>query len=179
MRNEKPCFVIPILGVLKTITLSNNLNRGTKYVLNKILLMTVKTILEETIKIFEIVSIPNIISTLKILFPNDLGVLLIQEGKESPALFTFHFIEKAVQKIIPKYSVVHQNAIEFICGVIEYLCYEMLDLSISRAIKDKKQTVTVTHLESAIFNDEQLCHFYKNRIQFISAKNYNFTHAKE
>ena len=193
-------FEIYISKVLKQICENCGITFNAKQQLNSFICIFCKYIsnISSDLTIFgkrKTISEREIINTLKIILTGELLKNSLTEGEKSinnfknsmqkgsrqnkaNIIFSPSIVEKFLRNFGNTNLMVTSTAPVFFAAVLEYLCYEILDLSSIYCKDDKRARITIRDMEISVRNDYELNNlFIKLNISFLGGGVIPFIHS--
>jgi histone H2A len=197
-------FETYISKVLKQISSQNGITHNAKQQLNSALCHILKFISENTIKLTSIakkktISLKEVENALKLSLSGKLLVNSLNVGNKSlenlasngtnvnvnssrqlkaGIIFPPSIVEKFLRGFGTSKIMVSGNSPIFLASVLEYICYEILDLSVGLCSEGKHIRITIRDLELSVRNDTELNDlFCKNNISFLGGGVVPFIHS--
>jgi histone H2A len=197
-------FETYISKVLKQISSQNGITHNAKQQLNSALCHILKYISQNTIKLTSIakkktISLKEVENALKLSLSGKLLVNSLNIGNKSleniasngtnvnvnssrqlkaGIIFPPSIVEKFLRCFGTSKIMVSGNSPIFLASVLEYICYEILDLSVGLCSEGKHIRITIRDLELSVRNDTELNDlFCKNNISFLGGGVVPFIHS--
>lgn len=191
MRKNKKCrfFEIYISKLLKTTYSDNSLNSNAKTQISNALTILTRIIAISSLKLLcynnkKVLSIKEVSLALKKQVDEKVFKMCKTVGtqaitnyniytekksvsrkprKNKRAMLTIppSIVEKIIRSVSPKYVMIGSQTPIFLTACIEYILGELLDVSVQITIQDKKQRITIDHLEKAIQMEPSLNYIFK------------------
>jgi len=195
-------FEIYIIKVLKQISHTSEITSNAKQQLNSVLCLIVKHISSLVINLIQLskkktVSYKEIMNALKFILNGELLNNSIIEGEKAKYNFEINkkenicgkqnkaeiiFPPSLIEKFLRKFGfikiMVSSTAPIYLAAVLEYLCFEILDISNILCKESKRVRINIRDLELAVRCDEELNNlFYKLNINFLGGGVVPFIHS--
>lgn len=187
LKKKSHYFELYISKVLKQISESSAITLNAKQQLNSFLVIILRFICTHIFKLISIskkktISVKEVENSLKLLFSGELLLNSTKEGIKSCEIYTQNDVKgnrqhkakiifpiSVVEKFLRSNTVMISSLVPvYIASVLEYLTFEILDMSVILTNEYKHNRITVRDLELSIRNDVELdLLFRKLNISFL------------
>jgi histone H2A len=201
-KKKSHMFETYISKVLKQISASNGITNNAKQQLNSILCHIIKHISMLTVKLTmagkkKTISLKEVENSLTLALSGKLLENSFKEGRKScdnisnnekninssrqnkaGIIFPPSLVEKFLRDFGSSNVMIGSLSPIFLASVLEYICFEILDLSVNYCKENKHVRITIRDLELSVRNDIELNHlFVKLNMSFLGGGVLPYIHA--